>query len=65
MFFFVQIPADTPPVNVHTAVQAIKTFGKYPIAENLDDVPFEIPKFEPYQEWLKREIAEGRAVDYE
>jgi uroporphyrinogen-III decarboxylase len=64
MFFFVQIPADTPPVNVHTAVQAIKTFGKYPIAENLDNVPFEIPKFEPYHEWLKREIAEGRAIDY-
>jgi uroporphyrinogen-III decarboxylase len=65
MFFFVQIPADTPPVNVHTAVKALKTFGKYPIAENLDDIPFEVPEFEPYHDWLKREIAEGRVIDYE
>ena len=64
-FFGIQIPADTPPVNVHTFVQAVKTYGKYPIAKNLDDVEFEIPEFIPYEDWYRQEVAEGRAIDYE
>jgi uroporphyrinogen-III decarboxylase len=63
-FFGIQIPADTPQVNVHTFVQSIKTYGKYPIAEDLDEVDFKIPDFEPFEDWYNREVAEGRAVDF-
>jgi hypothetical protein len=52
--FLANIPADAPPLNIHTAVQAIKTYGRYPIAANLDAVPFEIPKVEPFHDYLQR-----------
>lgn len=64
-FMLPQVPADTPSVNVHTFVQAVKAYGKYPIPENLDEVAFELPAIEPYQDWYEREVAEGRFVDYE
>lgn len=47
------IPADTPPVNVFTAVTAVHTYGREPIPADLSKVPFEIPKFQPFDEWLK------------
>jgi len=47
-----QIPADTRPENVHAAVAACHTLGKYPIAENLDDVKVEIPERESFTEFL-------------
>ncbi len=53
--FIAQIPAATPPEHVHAAVAAIKTYGRYPIAENLDDVKFEMPEFEPFDVWLKKQ----------
>ena len=64
-WFAVQIPADTPQINVHSFIKAIKLYGKYPIPENMDDIVFELPEFEPYHDWLKRGIAEGRLVAYE
>jgi hypothetical protein len=64
-WFAVQIPADTPQINVHSFIKAIKLYGKYPIPENLDDIVFEPPVFEPYHEWLKREISEGKLTPYE
>ncbi|MGD9382011.1 MAG: uroporphyrinogen decarboxylase family protein, partial [Candidatus Thorarchaeota archaeon] len=65
-FFGIQIPADTPPENVHTFIQAVKTYGVYPIAENLDDVELKIPPdFEPYQDWFRKEVAAGRLAEYE
>jgi uroporphyrinogen-III decarboxylase len=49
-----QIPADTRPEHVHAAVAACHTLGKYPIAENLDDVKVEIPERESFSEFLYR-----------
>jgi len=54
LIFFSQIPASTPPEHVHAAIAAVKTYGKYPIAENLDDVKFEMPRFEPFDQWQKK-----------
>ncbi|MFW9805622.1 MAG: uroporphyrinogen decarboxylase family protein [Candidatus Thorarchaeota archaeon] len=61
----IQIPADTPPINVHSYLEAVRLYGKYPIAEDLDEIEFKPPEFEPYEDWLKREIAEGRIEPYE
>lgn len=49
-----QIPTETPPAHVHAAVAACHTFGRFPIAENLDEVPLEIPPRESFQEFLAR-----------
>jgi uroporphyrinogen-III decarboxylase len=53
LFFIGNVPADTPPINVHTALTAVHTLGHYPIAKDLSkvDVPIEEPK--PFDEWLK------------
>jgi hypothetical protein len=47
------IPADTKAAHVHTAVAATHTFGKLPIADNLDNIKFVIPERETFQEWKK------------
>jgi uroporphyrinogen-III decarboxylase len=47
------VPADTPSVNVFAAVAAVHTYGRYPIARDLDKVTVEIPRFAPFDEWLK------------
>jgi len=47
------VPADTPSLNVHTAVKATHTLGKYPIAPDLSRVRIEPPTFGPFDEWLK------------
>jgi uroporphyrinogen-III decarboxylase len=65
LFNLIQIPADTPPINVHSFIEAVRLYGKYPIAEDLDKIEFKPPDFEPYEDWLKREIAEGRIEPYE
>jgi len=64
LFSFVQITADTPPVNVHSFVHAVRLYGKYPVPDNLNKIKFEIPKFEPYDVWFKREQAEGRVINF-
>jgi len=64
-FFLAQIPADTPPINVHSFVKASKTYGKYPIIENLNDIEFNLPEFKSYEEWYKEEVSKGRAIEYE
>jgi len=51
------IPADTNPDHVHAAVAAIHTYGRIPIAENLDEIEFKLPKRESFQEWKKRKSA--------
>jgi uroporphyrinogen-III decarboxylase len=48
------IPADTNPDHVHAAVAAIHTYGRKPIAENLDEISFELPRRESFQEWKKQ-----------
>lgn len=55
IIFLTNIPADTPPSHVHAAVAAIHTYGRYPIADNLDDIEFKLPKRESFQEWEKKE----------
>ncbi|MGA2489778.1 MAG: uroporphyrinogen decarboxylase family protein [Anaerolineales bacterium] len=47
------VPADTPPINIHTAVKATHTLGKYPIAADLSKIKIEMPAFQPFDEWLK------------
>ena len=51
--FIGNVHADTPSVNIHTAVEAIRTFGTYPIAPDLENVEVKIPQFQPFDEWLK------------
>ena len=53
LFMIGNIPADTPPINVHTIIQALKTLGQYPIVEDLDSIEVELPQFQPFDEWLK------------
>ena len=52
-----QIPADTPPANVHAAVAACHTYGRLPIPGNLDEIPFELPKRESFSDFVKEKIA--------
>lgn len=53
VFFIANVPADTPPVNVHTAVHAVHTLGRYPIARDLASIPIKPSSFKPFDEWLK------------
>lgn len=53
IFFIGNVPADTPPVNVHTAIRAVRTLGRYPIAADLSSIKVEVPKFVAFDEWLK------------
>ena len=48
-----QIPAETPPEHIHAVVAACHTYGRHPIPENLDDVPFDIPKRESFAEFMR------------
>ena len=48
-----QIPADTPAEHIHAAVSACHTFGRLPIAENLDDIEIEIPRRESFAEFMR------------
>jgi uroporphyrinogen-III decarboxylase len=47
------VPADTPSINVHTAVNATHTLGKYPISADLSSIKVEPPIYQPFDEWLK------------
>jgi uroporphyrinogen-III decarboxylase len=53
LFFIANVPADTPPVHIHTAVHAVHTLGRYPIASNLSAIEIAPPTFRPFDEWLK------------
>lgn len=55
LFFIANVPADTPPLNVHTAIHAVHTLGRYPIAPDLSAVKVERPRFQPFDEWLKNQ----------
>ncbi|MEN8246231.1 MAG: uroporphyrinogen decarboxylase family protein [Thermodesulfobacteriota bacterium] len=48
-----QIPTDTPPEHIHAAVAACHAYGRLPIPENLDKVPFEIPQRESFAEFMR------------
>jgi uroporphyrinogen-III decarboxylase len=53
LFFIANAPADTPPLNIHTLIHAVRTLGRYPIAEDLSAVQVAPSKFQPFDEWLK------------
>jgi uroporphyrinogen-III decarboxylase len=53
LVFIGNVPADTPPMNIHTAVKATHTLGKYPIAPDLSSIKIELPSFQPFDAWLK------------
>ena len=52
--FLSNLPMDTPPAHVHTAIAAAHIYGRKPIAEHLDEIEFSIPERETFQEWKKR-----------
>jgi uroporphyrinogen-III decarboxylase len=53
LFFIANVPADAPPVNIHTAVHATRVLGHYPIAPDLSAIKVEPPRFQPFDEWLR------------
>lgn len=53
ILFIGNVPADTPPLNIHTAVHATRTLGRYPIPGDLDGVKVGLPEFRPFDDWLK------------
>lgn len=53
LVFIGNVPADTPSVNIHTAVKATHTLGKYPIAADLSRIKIDLPVFQPFDAWLK------------
>jgi hypothetical protein len=46
------IPAGAPAEHVHTAVAAIKQFGRYPIPERLNRPAFRSPETIPFPQWV-------------
>jgi uroporphyrinogen-III decarboxylase len=48
-----QIPAETPPEHIHAAVAACHTYGRHPIPESLDDIPFDTPKRKSFAEFMR------------
>ena len=58
LFFIGNVPADTPPLNVHSLVAAVHTLGTYPIADDLDAIELKTPEFKPFGEWLKNQPEE-------
>ncbi len=51
--FLANLPMDTPSAHVHTAIAAAHTYGRKPIADNLNEIEFSLPEREPFQEWKK------------
>ena len=51
------IPADTPSDHVHAVVAAIHTYGRKPIADDLDQIEFTPPQRESFQEWRRQHEA--------
>ncbi|MDY7076410.1 MAG: uroporphyrinogen decarboxylase family protein [Chloroflexota bacterium] len=48
------VPGDTPPEHIHATVAAARTYGQYPIADDLDAIPFEMPDVEPFVDFARR-----------
>lgn len=55
--FLANIPADAPSEHIHAAVQAAHVYGRKPIADNLDDIKFELRERETFAEWQKAQLA--------
>ena len=48
-----QIPIETPPEHIHAAVAACRAYGRLPIADNLDEISFDIPSRESFAEFIR------------
>lgn len=48
------VPGNTPPEHIHAAVAAARTYGLYPIGEDLSKIPFVMPDFEPFVDFARR-----------
>ncbi|MBN1314667.1 MAG: hypothetical protein JXA42_04345 [Anaerolineales bacterium] len=59
LFFIGNVPADTPPINIHTAVLAVQQIGHYPVPGDLSTIRVKPPTFIPFDEWLKSQPEEG------
>jgi uroporphyrinogen-III decarboxylase len=55
MFIINLVPFGTPVYHVHSLMAAIRKFGRYPIATDLDRMNVPEPIFVPFAEWLKKE----------
>ncbi len=53
-FLFGNLPADAPSDHIHAGIAAVHTYGRYPIADNLDDIELKIPKRESFKEWKQK-----------
>jgi uroporphyrinogen-III decarboxylase len=51
--FLANIPADTAPKHVHAAVAAAHTYGRLPLAKDLDAVAFDVPQRETFDQFTK------------
>ncbi len=49
------VPVGTPPEHLHALVAAVKQWGSYPIAHDLDLLPLKIPEKPPYERWREKE----------
>jgi uroporphyrinogen-III decarboxylase len=58
--FLMNVPYDTPSDHIHAAVAATHTYGKLPIADDLDAIKLELPKRESFEEWQKTEEAKKK-----
>jgi len=47
------VPADTNPRNIFTAIKAVHELGTYPIVLDLDALQIGAPSYRPFDEWLK------------
>jgi len=45
------VPADTPSEHIHAAVAATHTYGKFPIADNLNEIEVKVPIKKTFKEW--------------
>ncbi|MFX1551616.1 MAG: uroporphyrinogen decarboxylase family protein [Promethearchaeota archaeon] len=63
--FLANVPYDTPSDHIHAAVAATHTYGKLPIADNLDEIEFKLPKKPSFDEWRKGPEGEGKIVQKE
>jgi hypothetical protein len=50
------VPVDTPCSHVHAAVAAVHTYGRKPIADDLETIDFVLPVRESYGEWKETKL---------
>lgn len=53
------IPAHTPPKHIHTAVEAVRVYGSYPIASDLDSLKVKTPRRNSFQKFLEHKLVDN------